>query len=196
MLPANCLAIINNIAALGLPPRQCAAVIAAVLEPLLQLELERVPKPPIADRKAKALPAGTAPTPPPANSKSSRRSRSPAAHRAWHAEYQRKRRAAQRLKTKAPDAPEREPAAPAAAAPAPAPRPPRPSEAAANLKKAELFLKGQLAKGPKPAGEIEAAADKARIGVDHLERAKDALGITAARLAAANGSAPVHWQLP
>ena len=42
MLSTTTTAIINNIAALGLPPHQCARVLAAVLEPLIAPEQAKV----------------------------------------------------------------------------------------------------------------------------------------------------------
>jgi hypothetical protein len=74
------------------------------------------------------------------------------------------------------------------------PRSPRPAEAH-QLDRAQTFLRQQLKDGPRPASDIEAAATKAGIGEQQLDRAKETLGLITAR-ANSGGVQAVSLELP
>jgi hypothetical protein len=61
--------------------------------------------------------------------------------------------------------------------------------------RAQRFLKDALAQGPKPASAVEEAAAKAHIGGTALDQARAELGIVASR-ANAGGVQAVQWSLP
>ena len=74
------------------------------------------------------------------------------------------------------------------------PRSSRPAEAN-QLDRAQTFLRQQLKDGPRPASDIEAAATKADIGEQQLDRAKETLGLITAR-ASSGGPLAVTLELP
>jgi hypothetical protein len=61
--------------------------------------------------------------------------------------------------------------------------------------RAQRFLKDALAQGPKPASAVEEAAAKAHIGGTALDQARAELGIVTSR-ANAGGVQAVQWSLP
>jgi hypothetical protein len=62
---------------------------------------------------------------------------------------------------------------------------------------AQQWLREQLADGPQRVSDIEAAAEKARLDVNALERARADLGIVPSRANACSGSTlSVQWALP
>src|SRR5262249_59933137 len=69
------------------------------------------------------------------------------------------------------------------------------SKPAERRQRAQQFLREQLARGPKPASDVEEAAVKAHVDPQALEQARGDLGIVASR-ANAGGAHAVQWSLP
>jgi hypothetical protein len=69
------------------------------------------------------------------------------------------------------------------------------SKPAERRQRAQQFLREQLARGPKPASDVEEAAVKAHVDPQALEQARGDLGIVASR-ANAGGVQAVQWSLP
>jgi hypothetical protein len=61
--------------------------------------------------------------------------------------------------------------------------------------RAQQFLREQLARGPKPASDVEEAAVKAHVDPQALEQARAELGIVVSR-GNAGGVMAVQWSLP
>lgn len=72
---------------------------------------------------------------------------------------------------------------------------PKPAPSPDRHERAQQFLKGVLAHGPKRADEVEEAAEKAHVDPVALTQARSALGIVASR-ANTGGPQTVQWSLP
>jgi hypothetical protein len=69
------------------------------------------------------------------------------------------------------------------------------SKPAERRQRAQQFLHEQLARGPKPASDVEEAAVKAHVDPQALEQARGDLGIVTSR-SNASGVQAVQWSLP
>jgi hypothetical protein len=202
MLPASDLTeILANLAALNLQPNTAAAVLGAVLAPLL--------------RTAETPPAGLEP----AGSKPSRRRRSSKRARGGRRKRKYRRSAPSEARDRAiaalratPDATPTEIAKLAKVSRSTAVharheiekearKEARKSRATSTPAKpdrrqrAQHFLREQLARGPKPASVVEEAAAKAHIDEQALGQARGDLGIVTSR-SNAGGVQAVQWSLP
>ena len=199
MLPASDLAeILTNLAALNLQPNTAAAVLGAILAPLL--------------RTAETPPAVLEPQPSRRRS-SSKRARGGRRKRKYRrsAPSEARDRALAALKAD-PDASTTDLAKLAkvsrstvaktrAEIEKEARKAARKSRATSTPAKpdrrqgAQHFLREQLARGAKPASDVEEAAVKAHVDPQALEQARGDLGIAASR-ANADGVQAVQWSLP
>jgi hypothetical protein len=204
MLPASDLTeILTNLAALQLAPDTAAAVLGAVLAPLLRSEIDPVPNlRPI--RRKRAGP------------RSSKRLRGAPRKRRYrrHVPSKARDRALAALKAN-PDATPteiakiaevsrstvvnaredlaketRKQARKAARATSSTAKPP-----SDHRQRAQQFLKDTLARGPKLAADVEDAAEKAHVGLTALDQARAELGVVTSR-SNAGGVQAVQWSLP
>jgi hypothetical protein len=61
--------------------------------------------------------------------------------------------------------------------------------------RAQQFLRGELARGPRPVTDVEQAAEKAHVDPTALAQARGDLGVTVSR-GNAGGVQAVQWSLP
>src|SRR6516165_8345954 len=188
MLPASDLAeILTNLAALNLQPNTAAAVLGAILAPLL--------------RTAETPPA-VLESQPSRRRSSSKRARGGRRKRKYRrsAPSEARDRALAALKAD-PDASTTAVAKTRAEIEKEARKAARKSRATSTPAKpdrrqrAQHFLREQLARGPKPASVVEEAAAKAHIDEQALGQARGDLGIVTSR-SNAGGVQAVQWSLP
>jgi hypothetical protein len=197
MLPANTLAeITTNLAALNLQPNAAAQILAAVLAPLLRnSSLDPEPERP---RKRAGWPRGRPP-------RASRRRKKTRARRRASRPTEARERAIAAIRDN-PDATLATITKLAkcgyrtavnarkdlAAEERKATRKPREASPKRDRReRAQQFLKGELARGPKKVSDVEEAAGKAHIDVQLLEQARADLGIVTSR-----ANIPLQWSLP
>jgi hypothetical protein len=201
LLPASDLTeILANLAALNLQPNTAAAVLGAVLAPLL--------------RTTETPPAGLEPQPS-RQPRSSKRARGARRKRKYkrHAPSEARDRALAALQAN-PEAfvtdiakiakvsrstvvnAREDLAAAARRKPGPKPAASRdPLAKSERRERAERFLREQLARGPKQVSEVEEAAARAHLDVHVLEQARADLGVVTSR-GNAGGVQAVQWALP
>jgi len=203
MLPASDITeILTNLAALNLQPNTTAQILAAVLAPLLR---SAEPDPPVRPRQHAAGPRAK-PRQATRQKRKYQRGAPDARDRATRAlkanpgiswtklavtagvSRSTVRNAARELDAEARKATRRE-----------ARQARKTSETAKpateRRQRAQQFLRGELARGPKPVTDVEAAAEKAHIDISTLAQARGDLGVVTSR-GNAGGVQAVQWSLP